>query len=669
MRNTYLTKSRFKLALECISQLYYSGKKNEYADKNLDDEFLIALAKGGYQVGELAKYYFCEDPVQEAISINTLDYDEALKQTQQRLNAPGGVVISEATFKFKNLFIRVDLLVRDGNVLHVYEVKAKSFDSEEKFLNSKGTAVLSKWVEYLYDIAFQRFVIRNALKEKGYEIKTHLLLVNKDVSTDIEGLHQYFKVYSDGGRIKVITKKGLVRKDLGTQILVPIPTDEICDKIENEFQVPTDLGENISFENFIWKAAEIYANDERVFTPVGSKCKGCSFYTDANDSTEIHSGFTECWKTAMRSTEIDRALVTELWNGLSGPRSYATELAQAGKYFIHSIQEADIAPAGKSKSTSAGLTPHLRRMEQVNREKEQTLKSYFDAEGLKQEMKFWSFPLHMIDFETSAVAVPFFKGLRPYEGVAFQFSHHIIDKDWIVRHETQFLSFDPGRFPNYDFVRNLKNALSKDNGSIFRYHNHENTYLNMIYWQLISRSDAPADKKELMNFIEQITHEKSRNHTGPRDMIDLYQLVLQYYYSPMAKGSNSLKQILPAIIAESEFLKDKYGKPGLYGKEKKVRSLNFEDHVWIRSEFGNNPYKTLPRVFDEYDPETLDLLVKDMDELADGGSAMTAYNYLQYSEIPVDQRKRISDSLLRYCELDTLAMVMLVEGWKAMLNR
>ena len=38
-----------------------------------------------------------------------------------------------------------------------------------------------------------------------------------------------------------------------------------------------------------------------------------------------------------------------------------------------------------------------------------------------------------------------------------------------------------------------------------------------------------------------------------------------------------------------ELLKDKYGKPGLYGKEKKVRSLNFEDHVWIRPEFGNNP--------------------------------------------------------------------------------
>jgi hypothetical protein len=47
---------------------------------------------------------------------------------------------------------------------------------------------------------------------------------------------------------------------------------------------------------------------------------------------------------------------------------------------------------------------------------------------------------------------------------------------------------------------------------------------------------------------------------------------------------------------------------------------------------------------------------------------MTAYNYLQFSDIPVEQRKSISDALLRYCELDTLAMVMLVEGWKGMIK-
>ena len=668
MKSSYFTKSAFKRSLECVTQLYYHNNPDIYCNASLDDEFLLALVKGGYQVGELAKYYLCDNPTTDLITIDTLNYEQALKQTQEALQQSGKVIISEAAFKYENLFIRADLLVRDGNIISVYEVKAKSYDSTENFLNSKSTAVSSNWVEYLYDIAFQRFVIRNALKGHDVKIKSHLLLVNKDVVADVDGLHQNFKVYSDKGRIKVVAQEGLSRKDLGSPILVPVNTDEICNLIETEFNVPTDLNPTISFEEFIWKVADIYVKNEKINTPLGSKCKACSFYTDSKDSADKKDGFLECWKSTMKLPEINRALVTELWNGLSGPRSYVNELVASGKYFLHSVEERDIIPAAKSNKNIFGLTPHDRRMEQIIREKKQTLESYFDADGIKSEMQNWTFPLHMIDFETSAVAVPFFKGLRPYEGVAFQFSHHTIDKNWNVRHETQFLSFEPGVFPNFEFVRRLRNALSKDNGTIFRYHSHENSYLNMIYRQLNSRADTPSDKKELMDFIQEITHDKSRKHVGVRDMVDLYKLVLQYYYSPTAKGSNSLKQILPAIIAESDFLQKKYGTTGLYGKGKEVHSLNFDDHIWIKPELNNNPYKSLPKVFENYEQETLDLLVKDMEEVADGGTAMTAYNYLQFSEIPLEQRKRIADSLLKYCELDTLAMVMLVEGWKAMLK-
>jgi hypothetical protein len=37
-------------------------------------------------------------------------------------------------------------------------------------------------------------------------------------------------------------------------------------------------------------------------------------------------------------------------------------------------------------------------------------------------------------------------------------------------------------------------------------------------------------------------------------------------------------------------------------------------------------------------------------------------------EVPEEQRRRIADALLRYCELDTLAMVMIVEGWREMIQ-
>ena len=55
----YLTKSRFKLGMECPTKLFYTGNPL-YPDKSIDDPFLLALADGGFQVGELAKQYMTE---------------------------------------------------------------------------------------------------------------------------------------------------------------------------------------------------------------------------------------------------------------------------------------------------------------------------------------------------------------------------------------------------------------------------------------------------------------------------------------------------------------------------------------------------------------------------------------------------------------------------------
>jgi len=72
----FLTKSRFKLGLECPTKLYYTKKETVYADSGLTDPLLAALAEGGFQVGELAKSYF-----PGGHDIKTLDYGESLEQT------------------------------------------------------------------------------------------------------------------------------------------------------------------------------------------------------------------------------------------------------------------------------------------------------------------------------------------------------------------------------------------------------------------------------------------------------------------------------------------------------------------------------------------------------------------------------------------------------------
>ena len=188
----YLTKSKFKSGLECVTKLYYTGKKKEYADQKIDDKFLQALAEGGHQTGALSLFEFCDDPVGDDIIIETLDYDDSLKITNERLSREGKVVIAEAAFKYNNLFIRADIVVKNGNVIDLYEVKAKSFNSalqdEKVFISYAGgpkEAVNSEWQSYLYDIAFQKYVVSKSFP--NYTINSHLLLVDKSKKATVNG--------------------------------------------------------------------------------------------------------------------------------------------------------------------------------------------------------------------------------------------------------------------------------------------------------------------------------------------------------------------------------------------------------------------------------------------------------------------------------------------------
>ena len=105
---------------------------------------------------------------------------------------------------------------------------------------------------------------------------------------------------------------------------------------------------------------------------------------------------------------------------------------------------------------------------------------------MREEINSWSYPLNFIDFETSTVALPFTKGRKPYEQTAFQFSHHVVFEDGTVVHQIEYLNAEVGVFPNFQFVRALKAALETNSGSVFRYHNHENTVFNHIFDQLES---------------------------------------------------------------------------------------------------------------------------------------------------------------------------------------
>ena len=140
-------------------------------------------------------------------------------------------------------------------------------------------------------------------------------------------------------------------------------------------------------------------------------------------------------------------------------------------------------------------------------------------------------------------------------------------------------------------------------------------------------------------------------------MIDLCEEVKKYFYHPYMKGSYSIKKVLPTVLRVSDHLYQKYSQTiGQLG----ISSKNFPDnHIWIK-EKDVSPYDALPAV----DLSVIKDSVSGIDRISDGGAALSAYAKLQYTNMSDQEREVIKNALLKYCELDTLAMVMIWEFFK-----
>ena len=615
----YLTKTLFKKGLECPLKLTVNYKSSE--EKN---EFLSALADGGFQAEELSRLHY-----RPGYLIDDRDYANSLKNTNDLLKKPDSIIY-EAAFLHENLFVRTDILVKTGNVIKVIEVKAKSFDStmNNVFINNSGR-IRPEWRLYLFDLAFQKYVVQKSYPE--YSIQSYLMLADKSKRASIDGLNQLFQITKNPNIRTGIDVKVESIEDIGDPIMEPRNLSGLINDI-----ISKDIHKihGLSFRSLVENFTELYTNQKEIN------------WKDYNGHV-----CRECWMEQFNIGDEDklRPNIYELWQF----RNQKT-LFKSNIFFLDQLQKSDF-----DEPLETHLSIKNRQLLQIEKRVNESLNKpvdfYLDVDNLRDEMLEWKFPLHFIDFETCTSALPFTKGRHPYEQIAFQYSHHIIYSDGKIEHKSEYINAEPGKFPNYDFVRSLKKDLEFDNGSVFKYATHENSILNAIYDQLIDSDET--DKNELMDFIQSVTNKKENNKLiwrGERDMIDMCDLVKKYFYDSYMKGSNSIKVVLPAVIKICEFVNKKYSKK--IG-EINTTSLNFSnDHVWIQD--GNlDPYSSLPIP----DFSTITKPVGDINKLNNGGDALTAYAKIQYLEMSSQERKIIKESLLKYCELDTLAMVMIYE--------
>ena len=246
MNKTYLTKSLFRIALDCPTKLYYSANE-EYNSQSVDDAFLKSLAEGGFQVGALARCYY-----PDGINVDEKSNDVALRKTAELLQRDD-VTIFEAAVKYGNLLVRVDILVKKENLIQLIEVKTKSYDvsDDAEFLNKKGTGVTSAWKPYLYDVAFQQYVLEKAFP--GKVIKPYLMLADKNATASVDGLNQKFQLIKlANGQTRVQIAGDCDFEALGDEILIRVPAGTATGMIfEAFFKKETDKGSFAEWVDFV----------------------------------------------------------------------------------------------------------------------------------------------------------------------------------------------------------------------------------------------------------------------------------------------------------------------------------------------------------------------------------------------------------------------------------
>ncbi len=649
MKPNTLSKSRFKVTLECPRKLAYVGDAR-YASTLEDDEFLQALADGGFQVGALAKLMH-----PEGVEVTARSIEDQVRETEAFLGREN-VTIFEGTIRVENLVVRVDVLVKRGNKVELIEVKSKSYDrtnEKKSFRGAKGH-LRSEWLPYFQDVAFQTLVVRTA--KPHWTITPFLMLVDPTVACSVENLGARIRVTREGRDVTVTVDPTLSAQDLLPSLLtIEDVTADVEEILAGLVQMPN---REVGFRTLVEEVSEQLAAGRDPPVTVGAQCKQCEFYCTPDERRDDwRSGWAECMAVYL-GTPVD-ARRAETVFGLVADRSAGKRMAE-GQFLLKDMDENAI----EVKEERGLISATYRRRLQVQEARGDLDSRVLCKNVLREAFTSWLFPLHFIDFETARPTLPFHRGRRPNQQILFQFSHHVLNAAGRLEHRTQCLVATPGVVPNAVVIRVLRDALGGDNGTVIHWWSHERTVLDDVCQQL-EASDEP-DRDALVAFIEGLL--TPAKGPGAR-LVDLgLPLVSKMAFFADTDGRSSIKKVLPAVLQQSEYLQRRYGAPA-YGTQE-MPSLNINSGwAWVRSKSGQvvDPYLLLDPLLSDATLNELALQAENGEEgagefIINGGAAMVAYSQLQQPDLAPGERARIENQLLRYCELDSLAMVMVYEA-------
>lgn len=598
----YLTKSDFKVAQTCPTKLYY--RKRGYPTLADGDEYLALLADQGYLVEALARALF---PDGRHVGFQP-DVEAAVWATMDALADP--CTLFEATFISRGKLARVDILVRRGNVFELIEIKSCAFDrARNDALLAAGQpnlfhaarpphALRRTWRPIIEDAAFQTAVVQDVFP--AARVVPYLLLPDSGQLCAIDGLPYLFT------RREAATPDHLAVDYVGDPRL--LRRHPFLTRIDVSAEVATVLPD-------VRRQADLYAASlipglSRIHTAPSTHCLGCEYHmTDGP-----RRGFHDCWgaQADVSPHILDLYHVREAGGG----EPLADRLIARGRASLLDVPERQLA----RRDGVVGAHARRQRIQitqtRANRE--------WQSEELGGILERFTYPLHFLDFETCAPAIPRYSGMRPFETLAFQWScctvaapdAQPVADDWLQTADA---------YPHAAFAVALRRCLGEQ-GAILVWSAHEATILADVRRQLIDRG-ADAD---LIAWLGRVLEDGR--------IIDLHRLAEEHYFHPRQGGRTSLKAVFEAVW---------HANPGLRARLPQ----------YVREDNGTllSPYAALP---------PLSIGGREV-TVAEGKGAILAYYTLMErtaagATLEADRWRAL---LRQYCGLDALAMVLIWRHW------
>jgi hypothetical protein len=174
----------------------------------------------------------------------------------------------------------------------------------------------------------------------------------------------------------------------------------------------------------------------------------------------------------------------------------------------------------------SGLTGMAERIVAAARSGER----FVNAQGIREALADWKFPLVFLDFETVGGAVPEFSGSRPYGQVPFQYSVHLWpDRNSPELHHFEYLHDGQGD-PRPFLLTKLLQDCGAEGSVVSYYSKFESDRLREL------AEFSPVHAPQIESLIAR--------------MKDPLPLLREHLYDPAFKGSFSLKSVAPALLGE-----------------------------------------------------------------------------------------------------------------------